>query len=71
MTDALEQSICAGAARALRRRAVVQRETAAPGVTVISHKGESVTVVTSEARAALKIATDLETIALELESGAR
>jgi hypothetical protein len=71
MLDPLEAAICAGAIAALKSRASAQREMAAIGVSVVVHNEHPVTVITSEARAALKIAHDLEDIAAELAAEAR
>ena len=62
--DPLEAAILAGALRALRKRAAWRRERGNSGVTIDKN---GVAIVSSEARADLDIADDLEAIALEIE----
>jgi hypothetical protein len=69
--DSFEQSIAAGIAAALRKRAAVQREKAADLITVIDCRGSPVTVVPSEARGPMRIAADWDAIAAELEAEGR
>ncbi len=64
--DPIEAAILAGAVAALRKRAAWRREHAREGVT---HE-KVVTIVSSEARADLEIAADLEAIAADLEQEA-
>ncbi len=63
MTDQLATAIAAGAASALRKRATAQRDKAALGIT----EADGVTVIASEAKAALNIACFLASLALEIE----
>jgi hypothetical protein len=69
--DQLESAIQAAAARALRRRASVQRERAALGTAAVDHGGKLVTIIASEARAALTLAEDFEEIAADLEGSSQ
>ena len=62
-----EDAIIAGAVSALRKRAAVQREKAALGITRAEPPHGDVLIIASEARAALNLANDLEEIADELE----
>jgi hypothetical protein len=68
--DALEIAVKAAAVRALRNRALAQREKGAPGVTNGEGRYANIVIVSSEAAAALRIAADLNSIADELEAGA-
>jgi hypothetical protein len=66
--DLLERAITSGAIIALRKRAALIRQRAAGGVTIVG--GPPMTIVkTSESAHAFKIATDLDAIADDLESG--
>jgi hypothetical protein len=64
--DTLEVAVKTGAIRALRTRSALQREKAALGITIGVEKYPNVRIVTSEAAAALRIASDLDAIANEL-----
>jgi hypothetical protein len=64
----LERAIEDAAVRALRKRAAAKREEAATGITTGEGQHANVIIIASEARAALDIAQDWETIADELES---
>lgn len=66
--NAIDAAVTAGAVRALRNRSVAQREKAMPGVTNDEGRYANIVIVSSEARAALNIANDLEEIAAELEA---
>jgi hypothetical protein len=66
--DALEIAVKVAAVRALRNRALAQREKAAFGIAKAEPPHSGVIVVSSEARAALNVAADLDDIANELEA---
>ena len=63
-SDPLDAAILAGALRALRKRAAWRRERGNNGVAT---NEEGVAIVSSDSRADLNIADDLEAIAVEIE----
>jgi hypothetical protein len=67
--DLLDLALKVGAIRALRARASAQREKAATGITNGEGRYANIIIVSSEARRALDIASDLGAIADELEAG--
>jgi hypothetical protein len=64
--DPLESAMLTGAINALRRRAELIRQRAAPGITILLDR--KTRVVTSESAHALRIAESFDEIAHELES---
>ena len=66
----IELAIRAGAARALRARAAVQRRKAADGTSTAGEKYPDVIIRTGEAAVAEKLAATFERIAAEIEAGA-
>jgi hypothetical protein len=66
----IELAICAGATRALRARAAVQRRKAADGTSSAGEQFPDVTIRTGEAAVAARLAATLEQIADEIEAEA-
>jgi len=66
----IEFAVCAGAVRALRARAAVQRRKAADGTSTAGEKYPDVIIRTGEAAVAEKLAATFERIAAEIEAGA-
>ncbi len=70
MSDAIETAIRAGAARALRKRAAVQRGKAAAGIIPAGEHFPNIVIRSPEAALANDLADGLERIASDLESAA-
>lgn len=66
----IERAIVAGAAKALKARAAVQRLRAADGTSTGGERYPSITIRTGEAAVASRLAATFEVIAGEIEAGA-
>jgi hypothetical protein len=66
----IELAIYAGATRALRARAAVQRQKAAEGTSSAGSRFSDVTIQTGEAAVAARLAATFERVAYEIESEA-
>jgi hypothetical protein len=67
--DEIELVVRAGAARALRKRAAVQRQLAADGTSSAGEKCAGVIIRTGEAAVAARLTTMFEQIAADIEAG--
>jgi hypothetical protein len=65
----IEIAVRAGAARALRARAAVQRQLAADGTSAAGEKYAGVIIRTGEAAVAARLTTMFEQIADDIEAG--
>jgi hypothetical protein len=67
-TDVIELAVRAGAARALRARAALQRKKAAGGTSSAGEQFPNVVIQTGEAAVAANLAATFERIAYEIEA---
>ena len=66
----IERGVRAGAARALRTRAAIQRQRAADGTSTGGDKNPSIVIQTGEAAVAARLVGAFELLADEIEAGA-